>query len=112
MSDILVSAEFLTTPSTTVRLFFTNPTFLDVDVTDIFAQIFIEDEFALEATIDKLYVPAGRTIHKHLSLSVAEVAHVLGLVSQASTSYGGEVKISFIGHGTVHLLFLSISLKG
>ena len=110
MSNIKVGAEFLSIPSMTIRLVFANPTSLDVDVTDIFTQLFIEDEFALETTISKLYIPAGMTIHKDLTLSSADVTHAWGLISQASTSYGGEVKIKLVGQGTAHLLFLSLRL--
>jgi len=97
-------------PDVSVRLVFTNPTFLTVDVTDVYAQLYIEDQYALETTIGSLFIPAGKTVYKDLTFSIAEASRVYGLISQASGNYGGELKLTLMGHATAHLFLLSLRL--
>ena len=98
------------TPNLVVRLTFTNPTFLQVDVTDIYVQLYIEDEYALEATIEQLFIPPGKTVYKDLSFSISDASRIFLMVNQASPAYGGEVKITLTGHATAHILLMSTRL--
>ena len=98
------------TPELVVTLTFTNPTFLQVDVTDIYVQLYIEDEYALETSIEQLFIPPGKTVDKDISFSISDAAQILLMVSQASEAHGGEVKVTLTGHATVHLLFMGVRL--
>jgi len=97
-------------PSVTVKLVLTNPTFFAVDITDVYAQIYIEDEFACEVTIDNLFVPAGKTMYKDLTFSLSEGAQAYSAINNAMNVYGGEVKIGLGGHLVAHEFLLSMRI--
>jgi len=94
-------------PSVTAKLVLTNPTFLAVDITDIYAQIYIEDTYVCEVAIDNLFVPAGKTMHKDLTFSISEGAEAGIAIANAMNVYGGEVKVGLGGHLVAHEYFLS-----
>lgn len=97
-------------PQLVVTLSFTNPTFLTVDATDIYVQLYIEDEYVLEESISTLYIPPHKTINKDLTFTIGEGLTLYDKVNRASNTYGGEVKIGISGVGTAHLFFLSARL--
>ncbi len=106
IGDILLGR----TPNLVAQLSFTNPTFLQVDVSDILAQLYIEDEYALETTIESLFIPAGQTIYKDLTFSISDALKIYNMINQASSTYGGEVKVTITGHAAAHLVFFSMRL--
>jgi hypothetical protein len=97
-------------PSITVKLVLTNPTSFTVDISDLYAQIYVEDEFACEVTIDNLFVPGGKTMHKDLTFSLTEGTQVYSAISNAINTYGGEVKIGLGGHLVAHEFLLSLRI--
>ena len=98
----------------TIRLSFTNPTFLYLNIKRVSTQLFIEDEYVFETTLQDLYIPSGKTIYKDVMLTAAknerEIENFLELVSQAISSHGGEVKVSLSGNAKAQLLFFSIGI--
>ena len=97
-------------PSVTIKLVLTNPTSFAVDISDLYAQIYIEDEFACEVTINNLFVAAGKTMHKDLTFSLVEGTQAYSAITSAMNAYGGEVKVGLSGHLVAHEFLLSIRI--
>lgn len=97
-------------PTLKVQLVFTNPTFTTVDVSDVIAQLCIEDQLVLETSIGFLYIPAGQSIVKESSFPIEKALTLSSLIAQATAQYGGEVKVTIRGSGTAHLLMMSTRL--
>jgi len=97
-----------------IRLHFTNPTFLYLNIKHLSAQFFIEDEYVFDMTINDLYVPSGKTVYKDVILTdiknEQEIEHFLQLVSHASSSHGGEVKVCLSGNAKAHLFFFTMGI--
>ena len=101
---------FLKSPSLTVTMSFTNPTISPVDVSDIVAQLYIEDKYVLETSISTLYVPAGETVRRELAFTVEEGLALVQEMRTSAETYSGEVKITISGAATAQLLFFKVRL--
>ena len=88
----------------------TNPTFLSIDLEDIYIQLFIEDQYVFDTSIENLFVPAGKTTSKELMFSITEAGQTYLLINQAMNTYGGEVKVGIGGHAVAHQLLLSLRI--
>ncbi|UCH32420.1 MAG: hypothetical protein JSV05_03310 [Candidatus Bathyarchaeota archaeon] len=97
-------------PDITVALVITNPTFLHLDITDVYVQLYIEDQYVYDTTLENLFVPAGKTMSKGLTFSLAEGVQAYNVVNHAMSTYGGEVKVGIGGHAVAHQLLLSLRI--
>jgi hypothetical protein len=113
MSSLQVDVEgFGVTPTLqiSVGLRFSNPTFLALNISKIYVQLYIEDQYALDINIENLLIPPGKTERKDFTFSILEALQLYNLMLQASDTYGGEIKMNLRGEANIKFLFLPIRI--